>query len=48
MDEKTIFLNGEPDGFIVCSKESQLKKTLYVLNKHPELGMTELMAFCKV
>ena len=49
MNVKTTFLNGEPDGFLMCNKESQLKKAfVWFLYKHPEFGMTELMAFFKV
>ena len=35
MNVKTTFLNGEPDGFLVCSKESQLKKALYGFKQAP-------------
>ena len=49
MNIKTTFLNGEPDGFLKCDKEPQLKKVfVWFLYKYPEFGMTDLMAFCKV
>ena len=55
MDVKTTFLNcfineevyvEQPDGFIIHNKEShvcKLHKTLMVLSKHPEPGMSALM-----
>jgi hypothetical protein len=60
MDVKTTFLNGEPDGFVVCSKESQLKKALYGFKQAPRvwydridgflqsLGLTSILELLKI
>jgi hypothetical protein len=41
MNVKITFFNDEPDGFInYVAEKSKLEKILYVLNKHPQLGIS--------